>query len=495
MAGRLGFAVAGRLGFAALGAGALGMAVLGAGAAQAGSWTITPSLSTTQTFTDNVLSVDDGAEFDTVNTTNAGIALNGRGGRTQANFNYNLSRDTYADHSELDGFRHSMLGAGSIDLYEEYLTLDARASVSESIVNQAGADTASDRTSTNRTRVLNYGFSPTFRHGNDGWADSILSYTFSQVRTFRTAVAGTSGALPSSYTHTINSSLTSGRRFSVFGWGIHGSTVWSYTSNKFRSRRDSLDVNGSYRFNQFVTLTASAGHDKVRDKNNPNDQNSGIFWRAGVNLTPSPRTSLAVQYGHRYNNENITGNFSYRFSPQTSVQGSYTVSLQTQQEALAASLNNLVFNDQGELVDADTGLPVDFTNFGVTLVDATLRTETFSLGLNGSRGRNSFTVSTNFTKRDIGSNGGQDKNFALNGSLSRRLTPKANATVRAAYSKSIPANVNSASVDTYTGSASYAYNFSNDLSGTVDYNLVVRDSDVSNDFMENVVAVRLRKSF
>lgn len=481
---------------------AICLVVVGTIEAAAGEWRITPRASIEEEFTDNVnsASTNEDADSDFITTATAGLDLTGRGGRSNVSFNYDLSQELHRSDDNLDGFRHELLTIGDAEIWEEYVFVDARAAISQEILSSGGAVTASgDRNQgSNQTQVANYSASATFRHGNDGWADSVATYRISETRFLQTDAGATGSSPEASRTHEIISSLVSGRRFSVLSWSGNATTRYQYNGGDFESRTDTISGEAEYRWSRWLSLIGSAGHEDIKSKGIEDDDSvSGFFWQGGVRLQPGPRSQLRLEYGHRFDDRNFDADFSYEFSPRTRLVATYGVDIQTQQQSLNDALNNLITLPTGEIVDATTLQPVDPNAQDADLIDDTFKTERFNLVLSGTRGRNSFSVSGSFTRREVGAADGEegtDETTSIAGSFSRRLRPNATLSLNGSAEVS---SQSSASEDetTLNGGADFSYNFANDLAGSMSYAYLRRFGVTGNGLTENSVSVRLSKTF
>ncbi|GAB6054307.1 TIGR03016 family PEP-CTERM system-associated outer membrane protein [Magnetospira thiophila] len=460
-------------------------------------WDIVTTVSTEESFTDNANSSNTNRATDFVNTTDAGISLKGTGGRSAATVGYDISRDTYARNRELNGFRHELLGLGNIDIVPDYVSLDGRASLSEQYVSQSGTTTATDRTtSTNRTRILNYSVAPTFKHGNDGWADSVLTYRLNGTRFMATGTdTGTGdGGLGNTLTHEILSSLESGRRFSVLTWKVDATTLVSMNQGQFASRRDVTEANATYRLSPYVSLLATTGFEKFKDKGSTDKANNGLFWSTGLRLTPGPKTDIGIEYGKRYNNKSFSGDVQYRLSPQTTLKGAYTADFSTQQIALSNSLNNLTTDADGNIIDATTGLSVDPNDLQTDLVESSFKSQTLNLGLTGIRGRSTFNAGVNITKRTFsGVSGGSDSSLSLTGSWTRQINRQMSLNLNGNFSRS--SSSSSGTSKTINGQAKLSYDLNDTLSASAQYARLYQNTQGSAATKENTVSVSLRKEF
>ena len=473
----------------------------------AGQWDITPRLSFEETFTDNVNGADndENPESDLISTATAGIALNGTGGRIRVVADYGFSVDRHLNSNENDGFRHDLLGTARFEPWKEHLFLDLRSAVSQSIIDQSGEVSADDRlTSSNQTITANTSLSASFLHGNDGWADSGLTYRLTETRFFDTGVDGTNGtngtssdAPESTRTFEMLSTLASGRRFSTFQWDGSSRTTFQFEGGELRSRRDTLEASAQYRRWRMFAPQVSAGIERFKDSELEDDENTGgIFWTIGATVQPSPRTSLELNYGSRFDSNDFTGSLSHQFSPRTSISASYSVDVTTQQQALLDSLQNVVVDENGQLVDATTGLPANPNNLNSSLVDDSFRSETFELGLSGSRGRSSFSVSANMTRRlfgDADGDQGKDLSGSLSMSFSRRLSPILSASVNGTASFENPSGIDN-NTQTYRAGANVSYQLGPTVSTSLRYDYLRQDS-FDETVTENAVSLRVTKEF
>jgi uncharacterized protein (PEP-CTERM system associated) len=462
----------------------------------AGEWDIEPRVSIEERFTDNATSVSDNQESDFITTGSGGIGIEGKGARASVNLNYNLSFDAYANNDQLNGYRHNLLGSGEVEAWEDHLFLDARAAINQQPLSQGGVLTADNRTASgNQTLVTNLGAGATLRQGAGGWADGALSTRVNQT-TFSDPDVGGSGTNPGDSTsYQLSAAVDSGYRFTRFQWGLLARTTYESGNGDFRSRQNEYSARTEYVVNRYFSLLGKLGYDKIKDPSVDQSANSGLFWSGGVRVKPGPRTDMSLQYGRRYDGNDITGDLSYEFSPRTRLTASYSVNLETQQQALQRSLNEFTVDPvTGQLIDPRTGLPADPNNLGVDLVDTTARTETFSLGLSGTRGRNDFSLTGRHTQREFGTNGGGDNSYNVSGSFGRRLTLKADARITASYSVN-DTQGQSAEDQTFRGTAAYNYDFGDGLTGALRYNYLKREGDSGDDLTENLVSVRISKSF
>jgi uncharacterized protein (PEP-CTERM system associated) len=261
------------------------MSSIAPNAASAGEWLISPTVSVKQSATDNARSVENKQEADMFTTTTAGIGIVGNGRRVQLDFNYDLSKDIFWDNSDLNTIRHSLLGAGNVELWEDHIFVDTRASVTQQSLARSGGATASDRgAGTNdQSMIINYSVTPNFAHRYGNWAESDLIVRFSEVR-FQETDTGAANAQPDdSRTFDITTLLRSGRKFSRTKWEIKGER--SYSNDN--SDRESMEASGEYAWSRHIDILARMGQETIDNAGINADNSAEIFWRGGVGLTPA----------------------------------------------------------------------------------------------------------------------------------------------------------------------------------------------------------------
>jgi uncharacterized protein (PEP-CTERM system associated) len=463
----------------------------------AGEWDISPRVAVTQSFTDNVLGEPEG-EADAFTTASAGVGINGRGGRVNLTLGYDVSREMHVEHSELDDATHSLLGAGDIEFWKDHLFLDGRAAISQELLDRSGRRSATDRSlDSNQTQVLNYSISPRFAHGNDGWADSVLIYRFSQVRHFDTDQGPGSSAANNSTTYELNSYLQSGRRFTRFLWNLSATSSITRQDDGEDSRSQSTSLSGEYRLNHQISVLGSIGFDDREDSGFAEDETSGPTWSVGARLQPGPRTNIRLEYGRQFDDQNWSGDLTYKVGAQTTLTATYSEEIETQQQRVNANLVNLDRLPDGTLIDPATGLPADPNDRRFDFVDESSRNRDFSVGLVGTRGRNTFSVSGFHETREFGSTSDTETNWGVSGKISRNLSRVMSASLSASFSNDSGGGLSGGSEEqSLAANASVGYSFARNLNGSLNYIFSNTDSEGDdNDIVENLVSVRLSKSF
>jgi uncharacterized protein (PEP-CTERM system associated) len=460
--------------------------------AQAADIQLSPHASIEETYTDNALSSSSDRQYDWITTAGAGLGVRGDGKRVKLDAGYDIYRDTYARQSKLSGLRHHFLGGGDAELLEDMLYIEARGALSQGTPGDVGPLSATERTlQTGQTLIANYSLSPRFVTRFGSWTVNELRYAYSGENFLDPGVADSAQTTRplDGANHEFSATIRSGEAFTWLGWSLRALDQTSTGGGDILSRRRSYKADSEYRVNEYVGLLAGLGYDQVL-KLAPGGLGtvagtevvadadaarlSGMSWNTGVHLNPNPRTDFRFTYGRRYDGNDWSSQLEYEASAGLHLRGAYTVDLQTQQAALAASLNGLVFDPQGQLVDGRTGLPVDPNRVGTTLVQSTFRTQNLVLGLTAERERNSLMLAALYTRRQfVAQLSGRDSSAGLTARFNHQVSPLTDFTVLGTMVRA-DSDVVSAST-TYLGSVALSHRFAEHLRGALSYNRLVRD--------------------
>ncbi|MEH6525463.1 MAG: TIGR03016 family PEP-CTERM system-associated outer membrane protein [Sneathiella sp.] len=467
--------------------GLLGGAVISTSTAIAADWIFTPYVGIREAYTDNVLSTATNTESDFLTTLSAGFTIDGIGNRLNLRGSYDGAYDKYVDTSELDGFRHSLLGSANAELVEDHFFLDGQiAYTPEDLSTTGGGSSAIDRTlSSEQTQVLNYSISPYYLQRFGGTAVGIARYRFSQLRFDETDVGGAATNPGNETSNEINLILESGRDFTRTSWTAEAFGIDTDVENGDDLKRGTFVTSGQYSINRNVALLGITGYDEFDGENIDNEEISGAFIGAGVRLTPGPRTDLSLGYGYRYGGSIWNMDFSYIISSAAILTASYAVDIGTGGQAYS---NRDVLDADGQLVNAN------FSNS--EFADTTAKSETFDFALVGAKGVNSYSAGGAYEKRDFLTTNTNDETVSVFGRYSRELSPKLGASIDGSWSKVVEPETPGTAETTIRAGASLNYRFGHNFTGSLAYNYYDRDADIAADnIRENAISVSLNKSF
>ncbi|WP_282605895.1 XrtA/PEP-CTERM system exopolysaccharide export protein [Pelagibius sp. Alg239-R121] len=455
-----------------------------------GDWRVTPTISFNQTFTDNVDLDPDGQEEEAfISTVSPGITFSANAARIRWAFSGDVALSNQ-NGGEDEGFNADidLNSSGNVEVFEDLFFIDGSASVSQEVLNNDTADSGSDDNNSNRDTIQNYRFSPYLQNRFGDFASAETRYRLSQVFIDSDDVSNTTE-------HELSYNLSSGEDFTQFTWRLALSASEATSSDDDDVSRRDINFTTTYAVTRQFFLIGTVGYQQFDDGDSDNDI-SDPTWRTALRWQPSSRTQVEVGYGQSDDETSFDGTVRYDISPRTRFTASYDETLRTSQEALGRNLDNIVFNpDTGQFENGDTGQVVDSANdLPFEVDDETTRVSTFRMGLNGSRGRNTFGSNFRIQTEDNGGGDEDQTEYGLRADWGRTLNNRTRFNTSGEYEY----NDLGDSIETeYTFRSGLSYSVFNNVSASVNYTFRLRESDTSSDdeFMENAVTVGLSATF
>jgi uncharacterized protein (PEP-CTERM system associated) len=405
------------------------MLVLVAASSHAGDWKFTPSLSVSETLTDNVTLDDTQVDGDLLTSLEPGASLTGRSRRLQVNADYRLQNRYYADHSDLNDMTNFLGSNAIIEAIEENLFVDFTAAMFPTQENTDGrlSNRNSRNTSENQVNVTSYGVSPRFiyRFGNIATvnADARISETSNSRATTDEVLTTGAGRNESRGVR-----LESGNYFSRYTWAIaHSQRSTIHEGGEQQdSDFESLMFDNNYRINRFFLLRSTVGSESNDfaggSRFSGNDaRGSGITWLIGGDWTPSPRMKIGGRFGKRSFGDSKEFNFSYRLR-RIAIQGTYTEELSTSAEQLQNQIvfqRRDVFGNPIRNPNPDGNIPLPINNLGLT--DRVFISRNFSSTLGFLQKRGVLSLNVYRTEQESSDAFSTQSNLGFGGNWNRRL--------------------------------------------------------------------------
>lgn len=457
---------------------------------------VTPTASVDTSYTDNVRGSAEGTEeSDLLATPTVGVVLRNTSARTSVNLNYSLSADRYLDAQDLNEERHSLTGLGNAEIVRGYVDVDVQTSLSRQTTNREGPVSGIDRNlGANQTDTFIYGITPRYRTDISNWGVSDAAYNFSQ--TIFDPFGNLSAAEDTGQdatTHGIRYNLSSGRRFTRIGWSL--ASNYSRTSAEGGTTTSSWagDATVSYEVNRMFRPRVSAGYDRFRGGR---VNTSGPSWAIGTQFTPGPRTTVDIEYGRDFDDNHIQGNATFRITPTLSLTATAAHQFNLAQQQLSRGLQDLTVDEQGNFIDSSTGQPFTGTPVGSDLseVNNVTRTQTYTLGMNGSRGRNTYGLLSSVREETNSLSGRKTTTLTSGARFGRALSPHLRANLSAQLSGTEDNSSND--IRSTNLSAGLSYRLGENVTGATNYTFTQTDSSGTGiDRMENTITARLQITF
>jgi uncharacterized protein (PEP-CTERM system associated) len=473
------------------------LVVLGAGLGapgRAGEWLITPGIAVDGSFTSNARLDPPGREnWDFITNVEPSISVHGRGDRLTLDLDASVRLLGYARDRSLSTILPSLQESNTTELIPDLLFLDTRGFVGQQPKKTGEAVSGSQLTGQQGATVATMIVSPYLRNHFGDFADSQLRYSFSQV-------LSSSGSLGNAMTNAISETLVSGSRFTRLRWTLTAAGSFShYSSSGDTAARNTYDMlaeaSFQYALSRPISLLASFGYENIHD-DTLEVQPNGPIASVGVKLTPGPRTSLTLEFNHRYNSNYPSAELTYQISAQSSIRASYSQSIQTSQSSYADDVSFLSTDAFGNFIDARTAQIFSLGNANLGVENSAFRQKTFTISYFGVFERDSINASGYYEARDASKS--QSAETAYGGEIGwhHEIDPLNELDTTLRFQHTSGGSSEGGTENTIGLGIAFSHQFTDTLSGVILYNFTNRFSTVSSDrFRENVVSIGLRKTF
>jgi uncharacterized protein (PEP-CTERM system associated) len=428
-----------------------------------------------------------------------------RTARLEAGLIYTPSFQKYVLSSDLDRFDNTLIATGAAKLWREHLTLDASASLSRQTVNPNAAVTNTGTSlASNQADLQSYILTPTLKQALGNVATAELQYQIGQT---------SSGAIAPATTTGFSAALKSGPDFNRFNWSATLSTsqtdqgalsgsgqivnsVAIPAATNSTSRQSGI-VDTTYFLNRTVSLLGSFGYEEVNNGSLTQDI-KGPIGNIGIGLIGA-RTELTLKLNHRYASTYVTASGKYQLGPQLRLQFSYDENVTTTQEQNLSDLAALNLTQNGAFANGKTGQPFSplTSQFGINpgSGNTAYHDRTGRLGLTGTSGRNSYSVTLTDESRTTDTGSFDETIAALTAGLAREISPTVNFNLNLGYINSEERSPVAQTENTYSLATGFSFMLNSSLTASATYSLLYRRStQPGEDVRENSIILALRKS-
>ena len=260
----------------------------------AAEWRFVPTLSVSETYSDNVFLAARGLErSDFVTQISPGFSITANGPRLKLKTSYQLQGTTYLHNSGSSGFSNIFDGSLNAQLIQDLFYLDASANISQQNISAFGPQSSNNiNINNNRADVRTYTISPYLRHNFGNKAFSELRYAHNSVGTSSDLLAVTN-------TDRLSLIVNSGEAFQKISWALRASAQKNHYNAQRDVEQDSYAGSVRYFLNPHFSLTATGGYER-NTYISFGEQPNGAFYNAGFVWKPTSRTEVSATAGHRY---------------------------------------------------------------------------------------------------------------------------------------------------------------------------------------------------
>lgn len=495
-----------------------GRALLAAGLASAltpayaGSWTITPTLSVTETATDNVALSSENKKSDLISNVNPGIHIAGSGGRSKLRFDYQMHNLFYAQDSSRNEIQNSLNALGTLEAIENWLFIEASGNISQQNLSAFGSSSSSSsvnvNTNLNTTETSTYRISPYVVGSFGRFADYQLRYNLATT-------SRKSNLSNDENVSELVGSLKGTTSLANLGWSVDASTQDISYDRGRDNEADRLRGVLTYQINPQFRANLIGG---VEANNYQSlDKESTTTYGAGFDWSPTDRTLLSVSREHRFfgpanaiSFSHRTANTAWKFSDTedvvTQTGQRSTVGLGTYYDLLSKNFPG-ISKDAAEAllggIDLNAQIPGDFLTNGSTIQHrrelsfvllGARNTVTFSAGETQSERASQGALSSILGTSDFANAQKIRQRFAsIN--WSHKLTPLSSLIASVSRSNSRGYGTSSSSLE--TTEQMYHLNLTTQLGPKTHANLGFRHAvgDGTVDYTENALTGTLSHQF
>jgi len=261
------------------------------------AWTITPRVTLTETFTDNIDLTTTDKQSGVISQLSPGIRIDARTARLKMFIDYQLNAIAYSSGTNDNQTQNALNAFGTLEAIDNWLFLDFGGQITQEVINQFGQQSASNIYNTgNTTETSTYNLSPYIKGQLGGEADYLLRYNASVTNSSDNNI---SDITLSQWLGQIKGNT----RFQNLNWAVDGSQQnvtysqvgllpeQNYNDSRIRALL-------SYRLFPELRLSGSGGWESNNYQSVDNE--SQAIYGAGFNWTPTERTQASGFWEHRF---------------------------------------------------------------------------------------------------------------------------------------------------------------------------------------------------
>lgn len=483
--------------------------------AMAADWTVTPNLTVSERYTDNVNLATSGQskKNDFITEVRPGVQIYKDGARLKVRVNYSLQSLTYLNTSDNNAVNHQLSASANAELLKDFLFLDANTAVYQQNINALGPVGFGNTNATkNLTTVGTYSISPYIKKRFGSFADG-------DFRIRQSGVYYNSKGISNTLTNNVTGSLLSGSSFNDLFWGVN----YSYTKNKNQFVADtefeSASATLGYALTRKLRVNATAGQERNNYISATGGKIDGPFWNAGFTWTPTSRTSVAATYGHRFFGRTYSFDLSER-TRHTTWRAGYSEDLTTSSAtSLSAGLIGggyicqtiptgyayfpatqsptgfIVLIPLNDPVPADCQFAGNAYTPNLSLVNEVFILKNMTAGIGVNVGKSDYNLGFYDMRRDLQTSGNYDRQSGINAGWNWRFAPRTTFNLLGNLSR-IQVPSQNRKDDLWIISTGVTHQFQPKLTGSVFIRHQARSSNLpGNDFTENSITALVNMTF
>jgi len=480
-------------------------------------WTFTPSLTLQESLNDNIFQSETDRRWDLITYVTPGLAAYGDTQNVQLRFNYQPSLEYYARNTSLDQLAQNLDAIADATLWRDHLYLDLRANAG---VGSASGSTPglgygtsptgqptnglTGLTKQNSTQFTSFAASPYFVQQFESYGNLKLGYTYGYSSSSNNAglvplPVGTTGP---SATQTSTQELA---QFTTGSFLDRISDTALIQATQFQGtgaassggHNDTASDQVNYVLNRSVAAFASIGYEDIDYGGTNSESIHDLTWQIGTTLTPNPRSTLTMSYGHQQGADSLNVNGLYQLTARTNVNVSYGETLGTELQAQQTQLAQADINNSGTLVNSRTGAPLNTSNALLGSPSQLYRSTTATAGTTTQLDRDTISFTVQYAVYTAAGTGASGTTSGATGTASWTHSIHDNLTLSASGSYGIRWFTDPGGRNKFAAlTASLRYAISETLSSSLSYAFYDLNSTQAGQTMyQDVLVLSLTKTF
>jgi len=455
---------------------------------QAANWTIDPSLTVRETYTDNINLDSSNEESAFVTEFSPQVSVKGEGARLKLDFNYRLQNILRSNGDQGNNTNHQLQADALAELIENLFFLDVNGSMGQANNNATGrrsGDNISGSSnningSINRGDFWTAGFSPYITPRLNGYVDGEIRYRFNTVHS-----DGDNASNSDMHEQTVG--LRSGTRFRRLTWSFNYSnreqkrddtTAGANNDTQFRNTNGEVRFRLNKEFNAFIQV-GNYQNDFIGDTGPNSQNNNGSYTTVGGAWAPSRRFSIEGGAGDRnsfvtvsvaptvrtnwittFRDSDVGTNTGETWNTvlslrtrRTTWEAKYFEDTSTyQQTLLEQQIFGLVDLSGSLIIDPATGQPVLIILDVPTAVDEVFTRQRGEIGFTGNSAKSTINLRAYTEKRRYQESGNNQDVLGWNASWNWQMTARTNSVLSFRWQKTEGDDVVTAGVASTTNS-------------------------------------------
>ncbi len=272
------------------------------------AFSVVPSLSISETLTDNSRLTSTDRQTDLITQVSPGIRITSTGGRVKGFVDYSLTGLAYARSSSSNELQNSLNSVVKVEAIDNWAFVDATANISQQSISAYGTRSAdSTLVNGNRTEVRSLTLSPYLQGKLAGFADYEARLTQNWTRNSASEAANNSSSIAALR-------VGGGSGLRIVSWSVDAShQVYDYSVGR-RTEDDVVRALLFFAVSPELRLTLIEGRESNNiastDKEGHNTPGFGVDW------SPTETTKISGQYEKRFFGSSHVLSFVHR-TPRT----------------------------------------------------------------------------------------------------------------------------------------------------------------------------------